>query len=143
MVSAATVVVMALSLIGRSPGGTVPIRFLDTPPRGASRYIEAFVTHDPDVIYLITSSSVFRDAFAARTPDRNPDAFRKIASVIVHEEWHLRHGADEEGAYRAQIITLMSLGAGGAVISSVNKSMNAVLQGRARARKTHLLAEVR
>jgi hypothetical protein len=143
MVSAATVVVCALSLLGRSPDSTVPIRFVDTPPPGASRHIEAFVTHDPDVIYLLTTSAVFRDARQAGTPDRDLEAFRKIASIIVHEEWHLRHGPDEESAYQAQLIALMSLGASTITVNGVKQSMLAVRGARERARRQHLLAEVR
>jgi hypothetical protein len=30
----------------------------------------------------------------------------KLASVIVHEAWHLQHGRDEAGAYDAQLIFL-------------------------------------
>jgi hypothetical protein len=40
------------------------------------------------------------------------NAARKLASILVHEEWHVRNGPDEEGAYAAQLITLMRLGAG-------------------------------
>ena len=35
-----------------------------------------------------------------------------IASVLVHEEWHVRHGGDEAGAYAAQQTTLIRLNAG-------------------------------
>ena len=30
----------------------------------------------------------------------------KVASVIVHEAWHLRNGPDEVGAYQTQLIFL-------------------------------------
>ena len=33
----------------------------------------------------------------------------KIASILVHEEWHLRNGADERGAYLAQLTALAAL----------------------------------
>jgi hypothetical protein len=39
-------------------------------------------------------------------------ALRKIASVVVHEEWHVRHPGDEEGAYAAQLNALAELGVG-------------------------------
>ena len=35
-----------------------------------------------------------------------------IASVLVHEEWHVRYGGDEAGAYAAQLLTLIALNAG-------------------------------
>ena len=39
------------------------------------------------------------------------DALRKIASVLVHVEWHVWHGSNEAGAYAAQFSTLAALGA--------------------------------
>ena len=130
MLTAAAVVVCALDLLGRSTGSTVPIRFLDAPPAGASRNVEAFVTLNPDTIHLITSTAAFRDAQRGRGEPGHLDGCRKIASVIVHEEWHLRHGDDEEGAYFAQITTLMRLNAGAAMLTSVRQSMAAALVAR-------------
>jgi hypothetical protein len=43
---------------------------------------------------------------------RDYSALAKIASIIVHEEWHLRHGLDEGGAYDAQLLTLTRIGLG-------------------------------
>ena len=40
--------------------------------------------------------------------DRQNDLL--AASLLVHEEWHLRHGADERGAYLAQLTALHALG---------------------------------
>jgi hypothetical protein len=126
MLTAAAVVVCALDLLGRSPHSTVPIRFLDTPPPGASRNVEAFIMRRPDTIYLITSSEAFRDAARGRGDPRSNDGCRKIASIIVHEEWHLRYGDDEEGAYLAQLTTLMRLNADSATLTTVRRSMDAV-----------------
>ena len=39
-------------------------------------------------------------------------AARKLASVLVHEETHVKQGADEKSAYAAQLTTLTALGAG-------------------------------
>jgi hypothetical protein len=142
MLSAAAVVVCALGLLGRSPKDTFPIRFMDQPPPGASRNVEAFVTRNPDIIVLITSTAIFQDAQRAVDPNRNIDSFRKIASIIVHEEWHLRHGDDERAAYEAQIVTLLALGATSNVISSVRASMLAVVNAQKRARKPELIARL-
>ena len=30
--------------------------------------------------------------------------------MLVHEEWHLRNGADERGAYSAQLTALAAMG---------------------------------
>jgi hypothetical protein len=32
--------------------------------------------------------------------------------MLLHEEWHLRHGSDERGAYYAQLTGLQQLGSG-------------------------------
>jgi hypothetical protein len=139
MLTAAAVVVCALDLLGRS-SSTVPIRFLDAPPRVASQNAEAFVTRNPDTIYLITSATAFRDAQSGRTEWLRREGCLKIASVIVHEEWHLQHGDDEEGAYRAQLMALRLLNAGSPVITSVRRSMKAVLAAQNARPKPELLA---
>jgi len=38
-------------------------------------------------------------------------AARKIASLLIHEELHIRQGASEKTAYQAQLMTLTALGA--------------------------------
>jgi hypothetical protein len=55
---------------------------------------------------------------------------RKIASVLVHEEWHVRHGSDEAGAYAAQLTTLASLdaGPGSRLYHEVVRSMQATIR---------------
>jgi hypothetical protein len=127
MLTAAAVVVCALELLGRSPRSTVPIRFLDHPPPDVSRNAEAFTVHDPDTIVLITATEAFRNAQRGATEPGGRDGCRKLASVIVHEEWHLKHGGDEEGAYLAQLTTLAMLNAPPAMLTSVRKSMMVAL----------------
>ncbi len=140
MISAATVVVCALELLGRPASSVPPIRFLDVPPAGVSRNAEAFAVHHPQTIYLITSTEAFRDAQRQRDEKQcNTDSFRKIASVIVHEEWHLTHEGDEEGAYYAQLTTLNALGASSVMINNVRKAMFAAVDARKRQRKPDLL----
>ena len=39
-------------------------------------------------------------------------AARKLASVLIHEETHLKQGTDEATAYDAQLTTLTALGSG-------------------------------
>lgn len=135
MLSAAAVVVCALELLGRSGPGQVPITLLDHAPRGASPFVQGFVTREPDTIYLVTSTAHFHDAQRG-----DIDALRQIASVIVHEEWHLLHGADEGGAYQAQLATLSSLGATSNLVNAVRKSMVVVLDAQKRARTGLTLA---
>lgn len=135
MAAAMTVVVCALSLLGRSSDSIAPIRFLDHAPSGTSLNVEAFVVHDPDTIYFITSSPAFREAMKHQRCD-DLDDVRKIASIIVHEEWHLLHGADERGAYQAQLTSLTMLGANSPMISSVRQSMAAAVRNQAGGRRT-------
>ena len=135
MLSAAAVVVCALGLLGRSGPGTVPIKTVDAAPRGASPFVQGFLTREPDTIYLVTSTNHFRDA-----QNRDPDALRQIASVIVHEEWHVLHGPDEKGAYEAQLTALNYLGASSNLIGAVRKSMLVVLDAQKRARGVLTLA---
>lgn len=129
MLSAAAVVACALGLLGRSPSSTVPIVFLEQPPRGVSKTAEGFTRLDePDRIYLITSSEAFRDAQRAPFEAGHRAGCKKIASVIVHEEWHLKHGPDEEGAYLAQMTILEYLRADTVVINTVRRVMAQVVQ---------------
>ena len=126
MLSTAAVVVCALNLLGRS-SAVAPIKFLASPPPGASRNAEAFIVREPATIYLITSTPAFRAASQGDFRYDSREGCQKIASIIVHEEWHLRYGADERGAYQAQLTALALLGASSPLISSVRQSMLAVL----------------
>src|SRR5688572_9602158 len=115
MTVACFVLVCALDLLGRSANQLPPIVILDERPADASSQAAAFIRRGEHVIYVIASAPVFRSAV-----DRNRqmttcyglDVLRLIASVIVHEEWHLRHGSDERGAYYAQMTELQRLGSG-------------------------------
>lgn len=102
MTTAAAVLVCALALVGRP---LPPIVLLDERPRDASPTAEAFVRRNPDTIYLLTQTDVFHEA--RRGSFR---ALRKLASILVHEEWHLRYNADERRAYEAQLDELLRLG---------------------------------
>jgi hypothetical protein len=76
---------------------------------------------------------VFKTAVRTERWDAQGDAaFIKLASIIIHEAWHVRHGQDERGAYLAQLLTLSRLGAGPGsdVYRGVHKSMLAVLKAQ-------------
>jgi hypothetical protein len=133
MLSAAAVLVCALGLLGRSSPGPVPIKLVDRAPIGTSRNVEGFLIRDPAAIYLVTSTSHFRDAQRG-----DFDALRQIASIIVHEEWHATHGMDEQGAYLAQLTTLTALGASANLIGVVKRSMLVVVERQKRSRKPEL-----
>lgn len=141
MSSAAVVLVCALSALGRSESSLPRIEFVTAAPPEVSARAEAFVRRESRTIYLITSSSVFRDALAAQGDCWAGTAFRKIASILVHEEWHILHGSDEREAYHAQLTTLWSLGLGpdSRVYRDVLKSMLHVLRYQERSKKPELI----
>ena len=126
MSPAAAVLVCALDLLGRSQT-IAPVQFHASPPPGASSNAEAFVTRSPDTIHLITSTAVFRDALLPEASGLRLEACRKIASIIVHEEWHLKNGADERGAYEAQLMALELMHAPSTTTRSVRQAMKTVL----------------
>ena len=105
-----------------------PIQVLDTPPAYASVGTEAFVRGG--TIYVIGSSAVVRDASARRGRCGDIFAVKKLASILVHEEWHITHPGDERGAYYRQLIALQELGInpGHAVYHDVQLSMQRVLE---------------
>jgi hypothetical protein len=130
MLSAAAVLVCALDLLARPASSFPPIVLLDTRPADVTATAEGFVRRDPDTIYLMTTSSVFRMAQAGNT-----DALKKLASILVHEEWHIRNGPDERGAYQAQLGALYLLGVdpGRPLANEVRQSMRVVLAVQKRA----------
>jgi hypothetical protein len=110
--SAETVFACALALLGRSEQAFPPVEFVDYPPVGVSASAQAYVRTPEARIVVITSTEAFTNA--RRTLYRCTDitAIREIAGVLAHEEWHVRHGPDEESAYNAQLTTLLAIGAG-------------------------------
>jgi hypothetical protein len=141
MATPAAVLLWTLALLGRSADSFPPIVLLPERPPYASANVEAFVLHEPDRIVLLTSTQVFRQA--QRADPNYLEAVRKLASILVHEEWHLRHGPEEAGAYEAQLKCLFQLGADptGEVYQSVRASMAAVLQRRNRQPVTRIAAQ--
>jgi len=109
--SVEAVFVCALSLLGRSQQSFPPVEFVDQAPFGASSFAQAYV-YGPDArIAVITSSEAFTNARRTQHPCTDVVAIREIAGVLAHEEWHVRHGPDEESAYNAQLTTLLAVGA--------------------------------
>jgi hypothetical protein len=143
MWSAASVLACALSVLGRSESSMPPIELIDTVPQDVSVNAEAFVRRDTRTIYVITSSVMFRAAAATRRDECSyADAMRKLASVLAHEEWHVKHGPDEKAAYEYQLITLIKLGIppGTGMYRDVQRSMLTVLKARKRDRPERMLA---
>ena len=71
-------------------------------------------------------------------------AMRKLASILAHEEWHVRHGPDEKAAYERQLITLIQLGLqpGSGVYREVQLSMVRVIEARKRNKPERVLASI-
>ena len=136
MWTAASVLACALSVLGRSEASMPRIELIDVAPAEVSAGAEAFVQRDTGIIFLITSSSVFRDA-RSREGCSASFAIRKLASILAHEEWHVRNGSDERGAYHHQLITLIQLGLppGSGVYHAVQVSMLRVLDAQKRDQK--------
>jgi hypothetical protein len=136
MWSAATVLTCALSMLGRSERHFHPINLVDTPPVEVSANAEGYATRNPDTINVVTSSPVFQEALRAHQHCGARRAIAKLASILEHEEWHLRHGADERTAYQTQLTTLRVLGFDEhtAVYWSVKKAMLHVLEAERRRR---------
>ena len=130
MTGTAAALVCALDLLGRAAAGNLPpVELVAVPPPDASSQAEGFVRQGDPTIYVIASSPAFREADCRKRP-----SLMKLASVIAHEDWHIRHGSDERGAYEAQLLTLLRLGATleSPVYRGVYKSMQAVLKERKR-----------
>ena len=130
MWTAETVLVCALSLLHRSTGSFPPIELVETRPPYVSANADGYVPLDQARIYVVTTSPAFTRARRALYKCGDVTALRKIASVLVHEEWHVRHGSDEDGAYTAQLSTLLYLGAGpgSPLYTEVTRSMQAAIR---------------
>jgi len=111
---------------------------------GVSRLAAGYTIYDgkDTHIVLVTSTAAFVDARQATTPCSDAEAIREIAGVLVHEEWHVHHGVDEEGAYDAQLTALVFVGApiDGGLYHKVKKSKEAALAAAKRASKATAIA---
>ena len=143
MWTAASVLACALSVLGRSPSSMPPIELLDIAPPDVSMGAEGFVRRGSRTIYLITSSRVFQFALTSRQYCSASPEMLKLASVLAHEEWHIKHGPDERSAYEHQLVTLIRLGASPntGVFLAVQKSMLKILEHRKRQPPDQLLAQ--
>ena len=87
----------------------LPISLASVKPDTASAGIQGWTTVGADGrgerIHIYNGSGLFR---CARPSNENYQCVLKLASVIVHEAWHFRHGASETGAYDAQLAFLMA-----------------------------------
>jgi hypothetical protein len=132
MWSAAVVLACALDMLGRRTLTVPAVEFVDAVPPDVSPRAEAFTRHGSDIIYLVTSTDVFRRAQSTIIRCSDYESTRKLASIIVHEAWHIQYGPDEQGAYEAQLITLITLGAGSGsqTYDSVRRAMAAAVKAQ-------------
>ena len=140
MWSAATVLVCALDILGRSAATFPPITLLAERPPDVSHLAEAFTRTGVVAIYVLTSTDTFRTIQGANHRCGTVNAVRKLASILIHEEVHVRNGGGEREAYEAQLATLASLGAppGSLLFGSVLRAKQAVLAADAAGgRPTH------
>lgn len=112
MWTADVVLLCALELLGRPASSLPPIAFVRSAPAEASAGVEAYVGRGDRTIYLVITGPNFRVLMNDKQRCRDTNAARKLASVLVHEEAHIRHGANERAAYEKQLVTLTALGAG-------------------------------
>jgi hypothetical protein len=140
--AAATAIVCALAALNRSAESMPPIQVIETAPINNSVGTEAFVDRDSGTIVVIASSNVVRDAADTRGRCGDRYAVMKLASILVHEEWHILHGPDEAAAYRRQLVTLITLGIAPdhKVYRNVQRSMIAVLDAQKRNRPVSIMA---
>src|SRR5689334_20884312 len=110
MWTAATALVCALAALNRTEATFPPIKIIDTAPSFVSVGTEAFVDRTSGTIFLIASTVVMRDAARPHGECGDMFAVKKLASILIHEEWHLRNGPDEKKAYERQLVSLIQLG---------------------------------
>ena len=142
MWSAETVFVCALALLGRTEANFPTVEFVETPPVGVSKHVQAYTRLAEPRIVIVTSTSAFADARRAEDRCGNIEAIREIAGVLAHEERHVRHGPDEVTAYDAQLTALLFVGADqdGPLYHKVMRAKQTVLSSIARAGKAGVVA---
>jgi hypothetical protein len=128
--TAEAVLVCALTVLGRSESSFPPITLVKNVPVDVSPMAEAFVRVNDNHIYLLTTSSTFQRLQTAKDRCGDLQATRKLASVLIHEELHIKEHADEKAAYNAQltILTALGSGTGSRPYQEVHRAMRAALK---------------
>jgi hypothetical protein len=120
----------AVMLLGWS-GDEVPrIEVVNIGPSDRTTTAEAWVRFDANdhaipVVYVRSDTEVYRDALM-----KDYQALVRLAGVLAHERWHLRHGRDESGAYDVQLSTMEYLHADAAQLAQVRRALMQVRSGR-------------
>jgi len=106
----------------------LPITLATAAPASASYGVEAWTSYDAhgcgERIFVYTGSDMFR---CASRPLSMRQCLLRLASVVVHEAWHLENGRDEEEAYEVQISFLLRNGAATEHVKAVRLAQQRVL----------------
>jgi hypothetical protein len=117
----------------RWSGDDLPrIEVVNQRPRDATPTAEAWIRVDPEgrvvpIIYVLADTEVYRDAARG-----DYQAKVRLAGVLAHERWHLHHGADEIGAYTAQLSTMEYLNANTMHLAQVRQALRWVKEQAAK-----------
>jgi hypothetical protein len=115
-------------LLGWSGNDVPPIMMVSQRPSDGSATAEAWVRfdlggHAMPVIYVRTDTDVYLEASKA-----DYQGLVRLAGVLAHERWHLRHGRDEVGAYTAQLSVMEYLHANTMRLAEVRRALRRVQQ---------------
>ncbi len=114
-------------MLGWSGDDVPSIVVVDRKPPDATATVEAWVRFDDEngrampVIYVRTDTDLYREAVQGRH-----QALVRLAGILAHERWHLRHGRDEVGAYTAQLAAMEYLHADTMHTAVVRRAMRQV-----------------
>jgi hypothetical protein len=102
------------------------IEVVDRKPSDATGFVEGWVRYNEDgsaipVIYVRTDTKVYRDAVG-----NDYQALVRLAGILAHERWHLRHGRDEIGAYTVQLSTMEYLHASRMHLAQVRQALERI-----------------
>ena len=109
----------ALTFLGWSRDEVPRIVVVKTRPPEVSPRAEAWIQCDGDgiaqpVIYVAADTYTYLDAL-----HEDRQALIKLAGILAHEQWHIRHGLDEVGAYEAELGVMVRLHANNIQLTGV------------------------
>jgi hypothetical protein len=111
----------------------LPIELASVLPNAASKGAEGWTiagdSGKGERIFVYTGSEIFR---CASTRD-NHECLLRLASILVHEAWHIRNGPREDEAYSAQIAFLIGNRVSSAQVAAVRKSRDRSLAAERKA----------
>ena len=122
----------AIRLLGWSGDDLPRIQVVDARPRDATPNAQAWIRVDPEgrvvpIIFVLADTEVYRDAARG-----DYQAKVRLAGVLAHERWHLRHGPDEVGAYTVQLSTMEYLNANTMHLAQVRQALRWVKEQAAK-----------